>query len=194
MRKIHDFYFKKAKEERFHARSVYKLQEIDQKHRIIKKGAVVLDIGCAPGSWSQYLLKKIGSGTVVGIDLKEKVGISDPRFTYMRGDIFDLELASLSLPVPGFDLVVSDASPDTSGHRFTDSQRSLAIVRRVFSIAGSLLKPGGSVVAKVFEGEDLKSFIDEVRHGYSRAILFKPRSTRKESKEIFIIAFHRRPR
>jgi 23S rRNA (uridine2552-2'-O)-methyltransferase len=206
MRKIQDFYFKKAKEESYLARSVYKLEEIDRKHSLMKKGSAVLDIGCAPGSWCQYILEKIGNGSVTGVDLKERVDIHDGRFRYIRGDIFALEPRELlqadSMPggenaarasaPPRFDLITSDAAPDTSGNRFVDSERSLAIARRVFELAREILKPGGAVVAKVFQGEDLKAFVDGLRREYGGVALSKPRSSRKESRELYIIARERR--
>jgi 23S rRNA (uridine2552-2'-O)-methyltransferase len=205
MRKIQDYYFKKAKEESYLARSVYKLEEIDRKYGLVKGGMKVLDIGCAPGSWCQYLLKKIGGGAVLGVDLGERVSVRDPRFSYIRGDILLLGPDRLAAEALGtrdetsagagrrpFDLVTSDAAPDTSGDRFMDSQRSLRIVERVFELARGLLKPGRSVVAKVFEGEDLKGFVDSLRPEYERVSLFKPKSSRKESKELFIIALERR--
>jgi 23S rRNA (uridine2552-2'-O)-methyltransferase len=208
MRAIQDWYFKKAKEENYLARSVYKLEEIDRKHGLVKRGIAVLDIGCAPGSWCQYILKKIGNGSVTGVDLKESVDIRDGRFRYVRGDIFALEPrdicganparverdapdAARPPRTPRFDLITSDAAPDTSGNRFVDCERSLAIVRRVFELARETLKPGGSVVAKVFQGEDVKTFVDGLRPEYGSVALSKPRSSRKESREIYIVARER---
>jgi len=205
MRKIQDYYFKKAKEERYLARSVYKLEEIDRRYGLVRGGMKILDIGCAPGSWCQYLLKKIGGGAVLGVDLGERVSVKNPRFSYICGDILLLGPDRLAAEVLGtkgetnagagrrpFDLITSDAAPDTSGDRFMDSQRSLRIVERVFELARWLLKPAKSVVAKVFEGEDLKGFVDSIRPEYERVSLFKPKSSRKESKELFIIALERR--
>lgn len=206
MRTIRDWYFKKAKQENYLARSVYKLEEIDRKHGLVKRGIAVLDIGCAPGSWCQYILKKIGNGSVTGVDLKENVDIRDGRFRYVRGDIFTLEPRDVLEPDPTrgahdavsppqttrFDLITSDAAPDTSGNRFVDCERSLAIVRRVFELARGTLKPGGAVVAKVFQGEDVKTFVDGLRPEYGNVTLSKPRSSRKESREIYIVARERR--
>ena len=206
MRTIQDFYFKKAKGESYLARSVYKLEEIDRRHGLVKKGIAVLDIGCAPGSWCQYILKKIGNGSVTGVDLKEKVDIRDGRFRYVKGDILALEPRDLvrgdptrgaqnaahASRDPRFDLITSDAAPDTSGNRFVDGERSLAIVRRVFELARDTLKPGGAVVAKVFQGEDVKPFVDGLRPEYGNVSLSKPRSSRKESREIYIVARERR--
>ncbi len=192
MRKIKDYYFKKAKQEKYPARSVYKLEEIDNKCRLIKKGIKILDIGCSPGSWSRFMLKKIGRGSILGIDINNSIRIEDTRFTFMPGNIFDIESARIQKYIQAFDLITSDAAPNTTGDSFTDSQKSLDIVKRVFQIARDTLKPGGSVVAKVFQGRDLKVFVDGLKEDFSRVILFKPKSSRKESREIFLIAITRR--
>ena len=192
MRKIKDYYFKKAKQDKYPARSVYKLEEIDNKCRLIKKDIKILDIGCSPGSWSQFMLKKIGRGSILGIDINNSIRIEDTRFTFMPGNIFDIESARIQKYIQAFDLITSDASPNTTGDSFIDSQKSLNIVKRVFQIARDTLKPGGSVVAKVFQGRDLKAFVDGLKEDFSRVTLFKPKSSRKESREIFLIAITRR--
>ena len=192
MRKIKDYYFKKAKQDKYPARSVYKLEEIDNKCRLIKKDIKILDIGCSPGSWSQFMLKKIGRGSILGIDINNSIRIEDTRFTFMPGNIFDIESSRIQKYIQAFDLITSDAAPNTTGDSFIDSQKSLNIVKRVFQIARDTLKPGGSVVAKVFQGRDLKVFVDGLKEDFSRVILFKPKSSRKESREIFLIAITRR--
>jgi 23S rRNA (uridine2552-2'-O)-methyltransferase len=192
MRKIKDYYFKKAKQDKYPARSVYKLEEIDNKCRLIKKDIKILDIGCSPGSWSQFMLKKIGRGSILGIDINNSIRIEDTRFTFMPGNIFDIESSRIQKYIQAFDLITSDAAPNTTGDSFIDSQKSLNIVKRVFQIARDTLKPGGSVVAKVFQGEDLKAFVDGLKEDFSRVTLFKPKSSRKESREIFLIAITRR--
>jgi len=191
LKKIQNHYFKKAKKEKYSARSVYKLEEINNKYQLIKNGFQVLDIGCAPGSWSQYLLKKIGNGKIVGIDIKKNVQISDKRFTFIHGNIFHIDEKFLNSNQNTFDLITSDAAPNTTGNKFVDSQNSLAIVKKVFQIAQSVLKINGSIIAKVFQGEDLKAFIDGVRKDFLKIVLFKPKSSRKESYELFIIAIKR---
>ena len=192
LKKVQDFYFKKAKKEHFAARSVYKLQEIDRKYRLVKPGMHILDIGCTPGSWSQYLLKKIGGGRVVGVDIREDVRVSDPRFTFFRADLMQMDGGFLDEHANAFDLIVSDAAPSTSGNKFIDSQASLAMVQSVFRNAETLLKPDGSVVAKIFQGEDVHSFVQDLKNRFGKIHLFKPTSSRKESKELFIIALRRR--
>jgi 23S rRNA (uridine2552-2'-O)-methyltransferase len=191
MREIRDHYFKRAKEEHYLARSVYKLMEIDGKYRLLKRNVHVLDVGCAPGSWSQYILKHLGTGRIIGIDLKKTVAVQDERFTYLQADVLSSDIEDLIHPLR-FDLVLSDAAPGTTGSGFADAQASLRIVERVFSLADGVLNTGGSVVAKVFQGEDVKEFVDGLRGNYARVSLFKPKSSRKESRELYIIAQKRR--
>ena len=192
MQKVRDHYFKKAKQDKYPARSVYKLEEIDKKYRFFKKGIKVLDIGCSPGSWSQYMLKKIGNGSIVGIDISGNIRIHDNRFTFLQGDIFEIDLNLLKKQFKSFDIIASDAAPKTTGNKFSDSVQSLNIVSRVFSISENILAPGGAAVAKVFQGEDLKALIEEIKNSFEKVSLFKPKSSRKESREIFIIAQNRR--
>jgi len=192
MRKVRDHYTKKAREDRYRARSVYKLMEMDRKYQLIRTGMAVLDIGCAPGSWSQYALEKVGKGYVTGIDLAPSVSLGDSRFNYMQADILNQDIVSSfsggGSKQPLFDLILSDAAPKTTGSKFSDSQNSLRLVRTVFELSGTFLKNGGAVCAKVFQGEDLKTFVDSLRKGFARVDLFKPKSSRAESRELYIIA------
>ncbi len=190
MKNIRDHYAKKAQTEHYLARSVYKLIEMDEKFGIIKRGMSVLDLGCAPGSWTQYMLKKIGHGSIVGIDIAGTMEVHDNHFTFISADIH--ALTSADTGTRRFDLITSDAMPHTTGNKFSDAQTSLNLVRSVFQLAQEALIPGGTVVAKVFQGEDLGDFIRTVKKEYGRVVLFKPRSSRKESREIFIIAFDRK--
>ena len=192
MKQVQDHYFKRAKKEKYPARSVYKLQEIDKKYKIIKQGHTILDIGCAPGSWSQYILEKIGKGRVLGIDIANSVQISDSRFHFLKRDIFELRKGDFEKYRNRFDLITSDAAPSTTGNKFVDSQASLAIVKRVFQLANDILKPHGSIIAKIFQGEDVNTFINSEKKFFLKILFFKPKSSRKESRELFIIAFDRR--
>jgi len=190
MRNVVDHYTRKAHAEHYRARSVYKLIEIDEKFGVVKKCMQVLDLGCSPGSWSQYMLKKIGRGRVVGVDTAGHVQVHDNRFRFISADIHTLTVENLN--GQKFDLITSDAMPHTTGNKFVDSQASLNLVRSVFRLAQDALVPGGIVVAKVFQGEDLGKFILEIKKRFERVVLFKPKSSRKESREIFIIAFDRK--
>ena len=180
-----DHYTRQAKKEKFPARSVYKLQEIQQKHRLIKKGDQVLDLGCAPGSWLLYAAKITGDkGRVVGIDLKPVKGQIPAQAQVIAADVFALDLESLG---NNFSVVLSDMAPATTGHKDVDAARSYNLCEAALGIAQNVLRPGGSFVCKIFQGPDFKTFTDAVRADFKELKIFKPRSSRKASREIFII-------
>ncbi|MEW6259628.1 MAG: RlmE family RNA methyltransferase [Thermodesulfobacteriota bacterium] len=191
-----DHYTRKAKQEDFPARSVYKLQEIQAKFKILRKNASVLDLGCAPGSWLKYAAQLVGpEGRVIGVD-RSPVAIALPsQARAMVGDVTD---ASVMDAVEGrFDVVMSDMAPSTTGQKDVDAARSLELCRIALSIAQDRLLPGGSFVCKIFQGEDVECFVREVKDLFLRHAIFKPSSCRKASKEIYIIGIgkksHRDP-
>ncbi|PIP39373.1 MAG: 50S rRNA methyltransferase [Desulfobacterales bacterium CG23_combo_of_CG06-09_8_20_14_all_51_8] len=187
-----DHFARKAKKEHFPARSVYKLQEIQEKFHVMKKGDRVLDIGCAPGSWVKYAARVVGDkGRVVGIDLKE---VSEPFPAHVRvmtGDVIALSesdaVKTAEILGTGYHAVLSDMAPSTTGHRDVDAARSYYLCRAALEIARKHLVPGGCFVCKIFQGGDFEAFIEAVRNGFERHKIFKPQSCRKESKEIYII-------
>ena len=180
-----DHYTRRAKKERFPARSVYKLQEIQQKHQLIKKGYKVLDLGCAPGSWLLYAAKLTGDkGRVVGIDLKPVTGQFPAHAEIITADVFALDVESLG---NSFNVVLSDMAPSTTGHKDVDAARSYNLCETALGIAQSVLLPGGSFVCKIFQGPDFNAFTDIVKAGFKELKIFKPHSSRKASREIFII-------
>ncbi len=180
-----DHYTRRAKKEHFPARSVYKLQEIQQKYQLIKKGYKVLDLGCAPGSWLLYAAKLTGDkGRVIGIDLKPVTGQFPTHIQILTADVFALDVEPLG---NDFDVVLSDMAPATTGHKDVDAARSYNLCETALSIAQSVLLPGGSFACKIFQGPDFKTFTDVVRAGFKEQKLFKPQSSRKASKEIYII-------
>ncbi len=188
--KPRDYYAKRAKEEKYPARSVYKLKEADQKYRLLKPGQAVLDLGAAPGSWSKYALERVGKkGLVVGIDINP-VKISHPRFLFLPGDIFELEPEEIrqKTGVEFFDAVLSDMAPKTTGDRSGDHFRSVALAERALFFARKLLKPGGIFLVKVFEGEAFPRFVEEVKKDIGPVKRFRPKSTRASSREIFVLA------
>jgi 23S rRNA (uridine2552-2'-O)-methyltransferase len=180
-----DHYSRQAKKNRFPARSVYKLQEIQQKHQLIKKGFKVLDLGCAPGSWLLYAAKITGDrGRVVGIDLKPVTGKVPAHAEIIVADVFTLDIDSLDT---GFNVLLSDMAPATTGHKDVDAARSYKLCETALGIAHRVLLPGGSFVCKIFQGPDFKEFTDIVKADFKELKIFKPRSSRKASKEIFVI-------
>ena len=187
-----DFYAQKARKENFPARSVYKLKEIQQKHRLIRKGDKVLDLGCAPGSWLQYAAELTGPrGAVMGVDLKP-VTISIPAHARaIEADVSALAEMDRSTLVAAigedYHLVMSDMAPSTTGHKRVDAVRSHQLCEMALGIARHVLGDGGAFICKIFQGPDFTDFVNEVRAGFSRVKIFKPESCRKQSREIYII-------
>jgi 23S rRNA (uridine2552-2'-O)-methyltransferase len=180
-----DHYSQQAKKDRFPARSVYKLEEIQKKQRLIKKGDKVLDLGCAPGSWLLYAAKLTGpKGRVIGVDLKPLSIQASSHIKIITADVFTLDIKSLG---NDFNVVLSDMAPATTGHRAVDAARSYNLCETALNIAQSILLPGGSFVCKIFQGSDFNLFLDTVRAGFKELKIFKPQSSRKASKEIYVI-------
>ncbi|MDP2861713.1 MAG: RlmE family RNA methyltransferase [Desulfobacterales bacterium] len=186
--KWEDHYSRLARKENFPARSVYKLQEIQKKFRLIKKGDKVLDLGCSPGSWTLYASDLAGEkGTITGIDLK-KVEIKMPSNVRIYNcDILEIDDELLSSIGRDFNVVISDMAPSTSGNKASDAVRSFDLCVAAFNIAKTLLVPGGSFLCKIFQGEDFKKFSEMVRAAFNTQKIFKPQSSRKASREIYIV-------
>ena len=189
--KPNDHYARKAKEENFVARSVYKLEEIDQRFRIISSDDYVLDLGASPGSWMQYTSRKIGpKGKVLGIDLKF-ININYPNTICVKGDMNDLKMEDLmtkyNIEKP-FDVVLSDMAPNTTGNKFVDQCRSYDLCVIALNTAHKFLKPNGNFVCKLFEGEDTMVFRDELKKQFKEVSILRPKSTQSSSKELFLIA------
>ncbi|ADG72829.1 RlmE family RNA methyltransferase [Brachyspira murdochii] len=184
MKKVQDFYFKKAKEENYKARSVFKLEEAQNKFKFIKSSDTVLDVGCSPGSFSQYMLNKIlKTGSVVGVDILPN-SFAHQRFTFMLGDIKDMDASSFNNTL--FDVVVSDAMPNTTSDRETNHFRSVSLCRAIFNLAKDVLKENGHFFIKVFDGKDLQMFKKELSGYFESVNVFKPKSSRDESREVFL--------
>lgn len=180
-----DHYTRQAKKARYPARSVFKLEEIQQKHHLIKKGDMILDLGCSPGSWLLYAAKLTGDrGRVVGIDLKPVKIQSASNVEIITGDVFELDTGSLG---NDFNVVMSDMAPATTGHKAVDAARSAGLSEAALEIARNVLLPGGAFVCKIFQGTDFNQFVDSVRASFDKQKIFKPKSSRKASKEIFVI-------
>ena len=185
-----DHYFKKAKEQNFAARSVFKLEEIDQKFKIIHPHQKILDLGAAPGSWSQYCSKKIGpTGRILGIDLSS-IEIKLSNAVFVQADLRDLELENIIKEngfEPPFDVVVSDMAPRTTGIRVTDQTRSFELCELALLVAKKFLKKNGHFVCKLFHSDDFTTLRDLIKKDFQRFEAVKPDSTRKISKEIFLV-------
>ncbi len=190
MKQYRDYYFKKAKQDNYPARSVYKLQEMDKAHKLLRQGQRVLDLGACPGSWTLYAAERVGTGgRVLGIDLNMPETRFPEQVTFLQEDIFarsTLFLGHLQVLAP-FDVVMSDMAPKTTGSTFTDQARSIQLVEAAFGVAEEWLAPKGTFIAKVFEGPDVQPFVQSLKARFAKVGMFKPKSSRAESKEIFIL-------
>jgi 23S rRNA (uridine2552-2'-O)-methyltransferase len=182
-----DFYAKKAKEEGYVARSIYKLKEIQEKFNLIKPNHKVLDLGCAPGSWSQYVSNLVtNNGLIVGIDYK-KILVSMPNSIFITGSFYDEENIKKLQEYGPYDGIISDMAPDTVGDRIADCFNSSELVKHALLFSYDYLKKDGYFVAKIFQGGDEKKIILEMKGAFKEVKWFKPNSCRKISFEIFII-------
>lgn len=190
-----DRFFLKAKKENFAARSVYKLQEIDTKYRIFRSGQVCLDLGCSPGSWSQYASQKVGErGRVLGVDL-QPVTVSLPNAVFIEADLRDLKLEDVFREhgfEPPFDVVISDMAPKTTGIKFTDQARSMELCELALQTASRFLNPGGAFVCKFFESGDFAALRKQFQNVFRKVEFVKPESTRSMSKEIFFVGLDKK--
>jgi 23S rRNA (uridine2552-2'-O)-methyltransferase len=183
----HDPFFRKAKAAGFAARSVFKLEEIDRRVRLLRAGDRVLDLGCTPGSWLQYAVKVVGPhGAVVGID-RNPLPRPVPGARVMMADIFSTTDEELLGTLKAFDVVLSDMAPDTTGIRSTDQARSARLFAEAMLRATRLLAPGGAFVGKVFQGPDFEDVRRQLATRFSDVKIIKPDSSRAQSIEIFLI-------
>lgn len=188
-RQAKDIYTTKAHTEGYRSRAAYKLLEINEKYHFLKPGMAIADLGCAPGSWCQVLNRILpgNNHTVVAID---KLPI-DPleNVHFVKGDFTKDEVYEelLALCPDGLDVVLSDIAPETSGHQNNDHLRSMALVELAFDFALNTLKKDGIFLAKIFQGGEEVPLRDNMRNYFDKVAFVKPPSSRKESKEIFLI-------
>lgn len=190
-----DFYALKAQKEGYPARSVYKLEEIQQKFGVLKKGGRVLDVGSSPGSWSLYTLKLLkGAGFVVGVDLTAPAPQEfPPNAFFFQGDIFDAKTEATLAGYGPYDTILSDAAPLTTGNRTVDTGRSFNLCERVIGWAATpLLKHQGNLVVKVFQGGDEKLLADRMRELFTQVKALRPQAVRRESFETYLVGTGKR--
>lgn len=185
-----DAWSKKAAAEGYRARSVYKLMELDERCRLLKKGMTVLDLGAAPGSWAQYTSEKIGpAGKVIGLDLQEIQPINDNVHTYVQ-DITDIDGVEKILKKEGVemvDLVLSDLAPSTSGVKDVDQWQSVLLSEAVASTAEQVLKTGGMCVIKIFQGADFDAFFKTMQKKWKSVRAAHVKASRDRSKEVYLL-------
>ena len=181
-----DHYYRKAKEEGYRARSAYKLLQMNEKFRIIKKGDSVVDLGAAPGGWLQ-VAKELSGGTVVGVDLEKIAPI--PGVLTFKADITADDTLNLIKEALGdsADVVICDAAPNLSGAWDVDHSRSIDLARSALRMANKLLKPEGNFLVKVFQGDTFLDYLAEVKRQFEKSQAHSPAASRKESAETYII-------
>lgn len=181
-----DYFYRKAKAEGYRARSAFKLQQINKRFRLIRRGDAVLDLGAAPGGWLQ-VAKEISGGRVVGVDLQAIEPIDG--VTTIKADITAPETLNLIREALGgqADVVICDAAPNLSGNWTLDHSRSIDLSLSALRVAKEVLKPGGNFLVKVFQGDTFLDYLSEVRETFRRAQSYSPAASRKESAEMYVI-------
>lgn len=192
-RQANDPYVRRARERGYRARAAFKLIELDDKHRLLRPGRRVVDLGAAPGSWSQVAAERVGEqGRVVATDVLEIEPM--PGVEIVRGDFRDNDvLAQLERAVGGrVDLVLSDMAPNISGVAASDQARSMDLAELALAFASDWLEPDGVFVVKLFQGEGFDEFVARAREAFAGVKLRKPAASRKQSREIYLVADSRR--
>ena len=189
-RQQRDPYVQQARKEGWRSRAVFKLEQIDKKERLLRPDMVCVDLGSAPGSWSQYVTKVLkGRARIVAIDLLEMDSLPDVEF--VQGDFEDEAVFANLLNVigdDGVDLVMSDMAPNISGTKAVDQPRSMYLVELALDMARRVLKPGGSFVCKVFQGEGFDELVVDARRSFKRVRVMKPKASRPGSREVYLVA------
>ena len=185
-----DEFVKRALQEGYRSRAAYKLLEIQQKDRILQPGMRVVDLGASPGGWSQVAARLTGrQGQVIALDMLEMDPL--PGVTFIRGDFRDDEtLARLRdlLQKQPVDLVISDMAPNVSGMRAVDQPRAMYLCDLALDLAREVLKPGGVLVVKVFQGEGFDQFLSDLRGAFAKVVTRKPKASRSRSREVYLVA------
>jgi 23S rRNA (uridine2552-2'-O)-methyltransferase len=189
MRKLHDKFFKQAKREGKLARSVYKLEELNHKDKLFKEGAKVLDLGASPGSWLEYIVETVGPGGLAcAVDLKPVHKKFKGRAQFKMMDVRELTGEEFRVYAPdGFDAVVSDMAPNTSGIRIMDQARSLELCEMALGLCDVLLKKGGNFACKIFYGPETENFRARTATRFKTAKIRKPDACRDESTEMYVV-------
>jgi 23S rRNA (uridine2552-2'-O)-methyltransferase len=184
-----DQYVKKAKEHGYRSRASFKLIELDEKDKLFKSGMTVVDLGAAPGGWSQIAAERVGDhGRVVASDILPMDGMAGVEF--VQGDFTEEEVLNQILSALGdepADLVISDMAPNMSGMSAVDQPAAMYLVELALDMAREVLKPGGNFVAKVFQGEGFDQYLLDMRKSFNKVVTRKPDSSRARSREVYLL-------
>jgi len=187
---VNDVYVKRAQADGYRSRASYKLLELIEKDKLVRPGMVAMDLGSAPGGWSQVLATRVGAkGRVIASDILPMDAIAGVDFIqgdFTEDEVFDDIMATLdNAPV---DLVVSDMAPNLSGINVADQEASMHLVELALDMARQVLKPGGCFVAKVFQGVGYDEYLKDVRSSFSKVLIRKPDASRARSREVYVVA------
>ena len=187
MTRPQDHFGRRAKKAGYPARSVFKLQDMDRRLKLLRPRQRVLDLGASPGSWTLYAAERVGRhGTVLGIDLNPTDIVLPANASIQRGDVLAIEPSTIE-GAGAFDLVLSDMAPVTSGHRCVDQYKSYELYERALLIARHVLKPGGAFLGKIFQGAEFEHARAQTREAFATVRILKPPASRKESYEIYLL-------
>ncbi|WED43141.1 23S rRNA (uridine(2552)-2'-O)-methyltransferase RlmE [Legionella cardiaca] len=185
-----DVFVKKAQTEGYRSRAVYKLKEVDEKEHLLKSGMTVVDLGAAPGGWTQYVTEKLGGhGTIIALDILPMDTLPDVHF--IQGDFRDDEVFQQlmnMIPEHGVDLLLSDMAPNMSGSAAIDIPRAMYLAELAFDFGEKMLKPGGTLLMKVFHGAGFDELIKQARAQFDKVVIRKPTASRSRSRETYLLA------
>lgn len=185
-----DAYVQRAQREGWRSRAVFKLEEIDRRDRLLKPGMVVIDLGAAPGGWSQYAGRRLGGkGRILALDVLPMPALAGVEF--LQGDFTEEATLTALLAALGdsrADLVMSDLAPNISGENAVDQPRAMYLVELALELARRVLRPGGIFLAKAFQGEGFDPLVRELRQAFASVAVRKPKSSRSRSREVYLLA------
>lgn len=187
-RQINDPYVRAAKSEGYRSRAAYKLKEMDDKHHFLKRGQSAVDLGAAPGGWTQVLIERLGEGRAVGVDIQEMDPIPGAHLMhldFMAAHAPDEIKRALKGPV---DTVLSDMASPATGHRETDHLRVMALCETALEFAIEVLKPGGTFICKVLRGGTERALLDTLKKRFAKVVHVKPPASRSDSAEMYVLA------
>ncbi|MCW9048116.1 MAG: 23S rRNA (uridine(2552)-2'-O)-methyltransferase RlmE [Gammaproteobacteria bacterium] len=185
-----DEFVKQSQKDGYRSRAVYKLKEIDEKDYLLKPGSIVIDLGAAPGSWCEYVVRKLkGKGRIIALDIlpmEPMEGVEIITGDFLEDEVFSELLNTLGSDRP--DLVICDMAPNMSGQQAVDIPRAMYMAELALDLSQQVLKPGGGLLVKLFQGEGFDAYIKQMRERFSRVVMRKPKASRPRSKEVYGLA------